>query len=535
MRKIILALLITIMAATFAAADTIYLRNGQAVRGTVLGFINGRFAVKLTAPISINTQNGSQSSGATARATNEIGDVVFIRPRDIERVEIEGRSIDEARYLTRSVQVELGPNWVDTGIDLRRGERVQVNASGVIVAGRTRITPGGLRSTDPNAPLPRAAEGVLIGAIGNDPNAPIIEIGLNREFVADRDGRLYLTANRSNYSDARGAFTAQIRREVNFNQGVAGNRRTDNTNDDNNDPNDLFGTGSSSNESAPVRPRVSGNYPSSGGNPTNTSTGRAPVEKTIDVPGNSRGTDTGIDLRSGDSVTITATGSVTAGRRAGVVSPDGGRVGFGGIAGTYPVAGAGVGALIGYIRLANGQITQPFVVGSQQAITSPVDGRLFLLINDDNYSDNSGSFSVRLNYTPSNTSSTTYPSNSSGTSEKIVNVYANSSGVDTGIDLRQEDNVTISATGSIYSRGTAAISAEGDHRYDSNAGSIPAPDAAFGSLVGYIRMSDGRSTAPFLIGSQRTLTAPADGRLMLMVNDDNYRDNSGSFRVRIVY
>ena len=59
MRKIILALLITIMAATFAAADTIYLRNGQAVRGTVLGFVNGRFAVKLTA--AVNTQVAGDS------------------------------------------------------------------------------------------------------------------------------------------------------------------------------------------------------------------------------------------------------------------------------------------------------------------------------------------------------------------------------------------------------------------------------------------------------------------------------------------
>jgi hypothetical protein len=59
---------------------------------------------------------------------------------------------------------------------------------------------------------------------------------------------------------------------------------------------------------------------------------------------------------------------------------------------------AGVGALIGYIRLTNGQLTQPFVVGSQQTLTAPVDGRLFLLVNDDNYSDNSGSFRVRIVY-----------------------------------------------------------------------------------------------------------------------------------------
>jgi hypothetical protein len=394
MRKIILALLITIMAATFAAADTVYLRDGRTVRGTVLGFTNGRFAVRLTAAVTPPTvmQTPAQSAN-TSRIAGEIGDIVFIRTRDIERVEIDGRSLDDARYLTRTVQVELGPNWVDTGIDLRRGERVQVNATGTIITGRTRITPGGLRSTDPNAPLPRAAEGVLIGAVGNDPNSPIIEIGINREFIADNDGRLYLTANRSSYTDARGAFTAQIRREINLGQ-RAGNRRNDNNRNDEDEFDDLFGTGNTSSNPAPVRRRGNrdNQYPSD--------TGRvAPREISISVPGNSRGTDTGIDLRSGDNVTITATGSVTAGRRAGVVSPDGGRAtGFGSIAGTYPVPGVGVGALIGYIRLPNGQITQPFAIGSQRSFSAQSEGRLFLLINDDNYNDNSGNFDARIVY-----------------------------------------------------------------------------------------------------------------------------------------
>jgi hypothetical protein len=233
-------------------------------------------------------------------------------------------------------------------------------------------------------------------------------------------------------------------------------------------------------------------------------------------------------------VTITATGNVTAGRRAGIVSPDGGRVGFGGING-YPVPSAGVGALIGYIRLTNGQSTQPFIVGSQQTLTAPADGRLFLLINDDNYTDNSGSFNVRIISAAGSNTSINSPSTSSGTSEKIINVAGNSQGVDTGIDLRQEDNVTVTATGNIFSRGTGAISPEGNSRYDSSAGSYPAPDAPFGALVGYIRLNNGRSTAPFAIGSQRTFSAPADGRLILMVNDDDYRDNSGGFRVRVVY
>ncbi len=397
MKKIVLALLLIIMAATVAVADTIYMRDGRTIRGTVLGFISGRIAVRVTS----STQATEAATSATTSTVNaNAGEIIFLRPRDVDRIEIEGRSLDEARFLTRSVQVELGPNWIDSGVDLKRGERVQVTATGTIVAGRTRITPGGLRSTDASAPLPRAAEGVLIGAIGNDPNSPIIEIGLNREFVADRDGRLYLTANRSTYTDARGAFTAQIRREIDFTPQRTGRNRDNANRNDEDDNFDPFGTGTGQNNPAPTRPRTPSET-SVGGGGTRPLPAPTPIEKTVTVAGNlPRGVDTGIDLRTGDQVSISASGNITAGRRAGVVSPDGGRVSAASAlgVGAYPVPNAGVGALIGYIRLTDGRTTRPFFVGTQQAFTVPDDGRLFLLINDDDYRDNTGSFSVRVSY-----------------------------------------------------------------------------------------------------------------------------------------
>ncbi|HEY9283969.1 MAG TPA: hypothetical protein VIP46_11000, partial [Pyrinomonadaceae bacterium] len=135
-----------------------------------------------------------------------------------------------------------------------------------------------------------------------------------------------------------------------------------------------------------------GGGPFGGGGPS-----RGPRETTITVPGTSRGTDTGIDLRSGDRLVITATGRVVAGNRAGEVGPEGGRGGgFGSIIGTRPFPQAGVGALIGYIRLDNGQTSQPFLVGANLSTTAPADGRLILLVNDDNYNDNGGSFEARI-------------------------------------------------------------------------------------------------------------------------------------------
>jgi hypothetical protein len=369
MRKIILALTIVLLAATFAVADTIYLRDGRTIRGTLLGFVNGRFVVRVSSrlgPASIPSNNRD------SRNTDE-GEIQYFRPDQVDRIEIDGRALDDARVETRSVQVTLDSNWIDSGVDLRRGEKVQISASGVITVGRSRITPDGLRSTDPTSPLPRAAEGELIGAIGDDPRAPILELGSSREFTADRDGRLYLTANRGSFNDARGSFTVQIKSERDLDA-------LDNPSD---------------------RPRNPGRIRTRDRLPTDQiDRNRRGQEVTINVPATSRGVDTGIDVHAGDPISFIATGTIIAGQRVGQVGPDGASSsgGFGSVVNARPVPSAGVGALIAYVRMANGQLSQPYLVGSQLDGTAPVDGRLILAINDDNYSDNNGSFSVRIRY-----------------------------------------------------------------------------------------------------------------------------------------
>ncbi len=400
MKRIIFALLITLAAASFVAADTIYLRSGTAIRGNVLGFINGRFAVQLTAPATLpvgnRTGTGAQPSYSQTTRTVREGEVIFLRPRDIDRIEIDGRSLDDARYQTRTVDVALGPNWIDSGVDVRRGERIRIDATGTIYAGRSRITPAGLNTTDQYAPLPRFAEGALIGVIGNDYDSPILELGAGREFTSDRDGRLYLTANRASYQDARGAYNVRIRKEVDL---TAMARTADDRNsNDNYDPFYLPGENGTGN--APVRSRQTGGGGGGGGYDPNRDGRRGRLlDRVFDVQASeSRGLDTAIQLRAGDQVTVSASGNVTAGRRVGVVSPDGQRAGASSIFGTRPVPTAGVGALIGYILQSNGQQSTPFFIGTQLTFTAPADGRLFLLINDDNYTDNSGSFNVRVQY-----------------------------------------------------------------------------------------------------------------------------------------
>jgi PA-IL-like protein len=361
MKKIILALAIVIATVSIAAADTIYLRDGRTVHGTLLGFVNGRFVVRVE-----NRYANANDANIQRERANQ-GDIQYFRPEEIDRIEIEGRTMDDARWETKDVQVTLESNWIDSGVFVRRGERVQVSATGVITVGRSRISPDGLRTTDSSAPLPSAGEGKLIGAIGNDARSPIIELGSSREFTAERGGRLFLTANRGSYADARGAFSVQIKRERSL---TARDTPEDRDGGTRSRDRDAGGTG-------PVRGGQS--------------------ETTVDVAANSRGTDTRIDVRAGDRITISATGTIVAGNRVGQVGPDGAASTGLGI-NSRPVPSAGVGALIAYIRMANGQLSPPYLVGSNLSTSVPMDGRLILAVNDDNYNDNSGSFSVRIRY-----------------------------------------------------------------------------------------------------------------------------------------
>src|SRR4051812_26534078 len=288
MKKIILALAIVIATVSVAAADTFYLRDGRTVHGTLLGFVNGRFVVRVE-----NRYSTANPDSNIQRNRDNQGDLQYFRPEEIDRIEIEGRSMDETRWETKDVEVTLASNWVDSGVFVRRGERVQVSATGVIMVGRARISPDGLRTTDASAPLPTAGEGKLIGAIGNDARSPILELGSNREFTADRSGRLFLTANRSSFADAHGAFNVQIKRERS-----------------------LTARDTVEDRDTGIRTRDRDNGDRYGGN-------RNQRETTVDVAANSRGTDTHLDVRAGEPITISATGTIVAGTRVGQVGPDG--------------------------------------------------------------------------------------------------------------------------------------------------------------------------------------------------------------------
>jgi hypothetical protein len=124
-----------------------------------------------------------------------------------------------------------------------------------------------------------------------------------------------------------------------------------------------------------------------------TAVGTSGVSSTLEagaarVEANQAWTDTGITVKTGELVAFRATGQIAFGQSAGqTTSPDGkGDV----RSPNYPVAAMPAGGLIG--RVGTGA---PFPIGSNtQPIRMGSNGRLFLGINDNELTDNSGFFSV---------------------------------------------------------------------------------------------------------------------------------------------
>jgi LssY C-terminus len=104
----------------------------------------------------------------------------------------------------------------------------------------------------------------------------------------------------------------------------------------------------------------------------------------IDLDAAKQWVDTKIDLRAGEKLRLTATGTITYpadkkhpdGRTFG---PDGLPRGFRDLIHDYAVSNAGHGSLVG--RLGDDEVAQPFVIGASADYEAPVAGRLFLGIN----------------------------------------------------------------------------------------------------------------------------------------------------------
>jgi len=121
---------------------------------------------------------------------------------------------------------------------------------------------------------------------------------------------------------------------------------------------------------------------------TSSSASTATSGSGLQVAANKNWTDTGINVKKGDRISFHTSGQieVTNGKSTNAD-------GLPSMGGKYPLSDVGVGALIGRIGIR----AVPFAIGSNSnPIVMPADGRLYLGVNDDVFTDNNGAFNVEI-------------------------------------------------------------------------------------------------------------------------------------------
>lgn len=254
----LIALALVLALSVAALADTIRLKDGSVIRGQIIGFKDQQFVVLVGAgargrrsQITIymedvdsiefdsaaNVPLNNDNNTSTAQSNRPITPSSSSRPPVRQQPDIQQNTQPEpdntvttqpvnqptsapasANFFQINTRVR-GDNasngWTNSGLVVRRGQRIRITASGRVNLGAGRVsTPAGVQAIADNDKLMRSyPTGALIAVIGDD-NDDFIFIGASREFIAQRDGVLFLGVNEGNLSDNTGAYDVVIEAEA---------------------------------------------------------------------------------------------------------------------------------------------------------------------------------------------------------------------------------------------------------------------------------------------------------------------------------
>jgi hypothetical protein len=261
--------------------------------------------------------------------------------------------------------------------------------------------------------------------------------------------------------------------------------------------------------------------------------GQWETSETFDVNLGSRWVRSPIEVYEGQQVRVEASGTVTLDGRT-TVTADGLR---GQRDRNAPMPNENDGALIATIGQGFG--SSPIYVGHSSEFVADRDGVLYFTINHGSMANSRGAFRVNVSVSrdraysdDERTRRSTAPAQGR---EKTITLYANQAWTDTGIDLEPNMMVEITVQGQIEYGVGRSTGPNGNRNANLSSSTYPIKDAGVGAVIARIRYRDGRDSEPLYIGSRnRAYTERNEyGRLLIGVNDDNYRDNSGSYNVTI--
>ena len=240
--RLLLSVLLLVSVSTPMLADTIRLKDGSVIRGTVIGFKDQQFTILIggnargrrgqtTIYVEDVESIEFDSSGSAPNATDDSSarnNAPLSRPSNPntqpDPTPNDSRTIDPVpvsatpTFFTIKVGVRADAannGWTNSGLVVRKGQRLRISASGRVSLGRGRFsTPGGLSNIQDSDKLMRnEATGALIAVIGDD-NDDFLLIGPRREFVAQRDGVLFLGVNEGDLADNTGSYDIVIEAEA---------------------------------------------------------------------------------------------------------------------------------------------------------------------------------------------------------------------------------------------------------------------------------------------------------------------------------
>ena len=241
--RLLLALTLLLSTAAPLLADTIRLKDGSVIRGQVIGFKDQQFTILIggnargrrgqttvyvedveSIEFDANTSSTPNTEEMTAQNNppamrptppNNQSDGVAANPRTIDPTPA---SSGPPTFFSIKVGVRAdnaNNGWTNSGLVVRKGQRLRISASGRVSLGRGRFsTPGGVATiSDQDKLMRNEATGALIAVIGDD-NDDFILIGPRREFVAQRDGVLFLGVNEGDLADNTGSYDIVIEAEA---------------------------------------------------------------------------------------------------------------------------------------------------------------------------------------------------------------------------------------------------------------------------------------------------------------------------------
>jgi hypothetical protein len=234
-------------------ADTIRLKDGSVIRGQIVSFKNEQFTILVgggsrgrKSQITVymedvesidfdSSGNASNTESANSQTYQQPSNPPYQPPVNQQPVNTQPTNNQPTNNqpVNTSTQPSTNPNptffpvnvkvradnasngWTNSGLVVRRGQRLRITANGRVSLGGGRFaTPDGMANLpDRDKLMKNSPTGGLICVIGDD-NDDFIFIGRSRDFVAQKDGVLFLGVNEGNLSDNTGTFDVVIEAEA---------------------------------------------------------------------------------------------------------------------------------------------------------------------------------------------------------------------------------------------------------------------------------------------------------------------------------